>query len=288
MTRAVHALGSVFAYLILHPPRRRPHKDPGALGLPFEGQTVRTSDARRLACWLVGPDSPRVAVLGHGIGQGKSASLRTAQLLVGRGYQVLMLDHRGHGDSQGDRRTWRVADRFTDDIVSACRWMAERSRPRTLVVFGYSFSTFPTVYALASGSLPADAVVCESGPGLNLAGMFEGFLLKASEGSTAMGRLMRSAGLREATAAAAVRMLGASWPPGAGDGLLGEVPQLYLVGEEDTVIHPGEVSALAQAWPRAEVRRLPGGHLRLSRSAGAEYDRLVHAFLDGVEGQDRG
>lgn len=187
MTRLENALGGIFAYLILHPPRRRPHKDPSDFGLSFAEQTVRTRDGHRLACWLVGPDSRRVAVLGHGIGQGKSASLRTAQLLVARGYQVLMFDHRGHGASQGDRRIWRVADRFTDDIVSASRWMAERSHPRILVVFGYSFSTFPTVYALASGTLPADAVVCESGPGLNLAGMFEGFLLKASERSTPAG-----------------------------------------------------------------------------------------------------
>ena len=288
MTRLENALGGIFAYLILHPPRRRPHKDPSGFGLSFAEQTVRTRDGHRLACWLVGPDSRRVAVLGHGIGQGKSASLRTAQLLVARGYQVLMFDHRGHGASQGDRRIWRVADRFTDDIVSASRWMAERSHPRILVVFGYSFSTFPTVYALASGTLPADAVVCESGPGLNLAGMFEGFLLKASERSTPLGRLMRSPGLRHATAAAAVRMLGANWPPGTTEGLLSDVPQLYLVGEEDTVIHPGEVSALVGAWSCAEVHRIPGGHLRLSNSAGAEYDRLVGEFLYGVEQNIRG
>ena len=168
MTRLENALGGVFAYLILHPPRRRPHKDPSGFGLSFAEQTVRTRDGRRLACWLVGPESRRVAVLGHGIGQGKSASLRTAQLLVARGYQVLMFDHRGHGTSQGDRRIWRVADRFTDDIVSASRWLAERSRPRILVVFGYSFSTFPTVYALASGTRPPMPLSARAGPASTL------------------------------------------------------------------------------------------------------------------------
>lgn len=281
MGSIIEGLGRLFAYQVLHPPRRRPHRDPGDLCLDWVEASVETSDGLRLACWLVGPNSENVAIVGHGIRQGKSASLRNAELLVGRGMQVLMFDHRGHGDSEGDRRAWRVADRFTDDITSCVRWVEQQPvAPRRVIVWGYSFSTFPTVYALASGSISVHGIVCESGPGFDLAGMFEMFLENAARGGAPLGKLMRSARLRRCTAQAAVEMLGASWPPEAGSGGLTDVPQLYLVGDRDAVIGAGEVRRLVDGWPAAEAWEVPGGHLRLIESGGESYREIVYGFLD--------
>lgn len=276
-------VGRLLGYMVLHPRPKRPHRDPGDFGLPWTEEIVETSDGFLLTCWLVGAESDSIAVVGHGIAQGKSASLQNAKFLLGEGYQVLMFDHRGHGDSQRDRRVWNVADRFTDDIVSCVNWVRRRSPSKRVVVCGFSFSTFPTIYGLASGSLAVQGVICESGPGLGLVGMFDAFLTQASKQSTPLGRLMRSQALRHATAESAVLMLGASWPPDAQQGTISSVPQLYLVGDDDTVISPNDVRQLTSDWPRARVCELDGGHLRLIRSDPAGYAGAVSGFIREME-----
>jgi fermentation-respiration switch protein FrsA (DUF1100 family) len=74
---------------------------PADLDLPYESVTVTTSDDVQLAAWyLPGTNGAAVVVL-HGAGSTRSNALDQAAVLYRNGYGVLLLDARGHGDSDG-------------------------------------------------------------------------------------------------------------------------------------------------------------------------------------------
>jgi len=77
-------------------------RTPAALGLDHESVTLRTADGVELAGWFVPGDNGAGVVMLHGAGSTRSAVLPQAATLAGRGYSVLLVDSRGHGESGGE------------------------------------------------------------------------------------------------------------------------------------------------------------------------------------------
>lgn len=278
-------IGKRLAYLLFHPPPRRHHRTPDAMGLPAIEAITRTSDGIDLHLWLIPGCSAGTAIIGHGIGLTKSASLRQARLLNELGYHVLMFDHRNHGLSGTDKSRQRLAERYSNDIAAAITF-ALRTWPASarLIVCGFSFSTFPTLYSLRHATSPIDGIICDSGPGLSLYAMLSDFVTGGHLPAPALvNRLARHESTADAFATAAVEMLGAQWPPDPERSASGVTPMLFLAGNADEIVHPTQIENLASYYPKHTVATLPSGHLEGIKIAPRDYSAAVVTFIDSLE-----
>jgi uncharacterized protein len=104
---------------------------PGSFGLNY--QTVQISsrgDRFRLSAWYIPHDDVRGAIiLVHGRDASKQNAIsgklpKLAAQLHGAGLTVLMLDMRGHGQSEGKRYTWGVYERR--DVLGAVDYLLDQ------------------------------------------------------------------------------------------------------------------------------------------------------------------
>ncbi|HEU4846975.1 MAG TPA: alpha/beta fold hydrolase, partial [Rubrobacteraceae bacterium] len=171
MTRASLCVFALAVYLVvcyvvaarLSAPVRRPvERTPAYFGLRYREVEVRSSDGLRLSGWWVdGAGSSRAAVLVHGWGADRSSRhvLETAAVYEEAGYDVLVLDPRGHGGSEGDRVT--LGYREVRDVRGALSWLEKRGfDPERVVLHGWSMGGAAVIQA-APGTGVA-AVVEES------------------------------------------------------------------------------------------------------------------------------
>lgn len=128
---------------------------PRDAGLAYEDVRFHArGDDVRLAAWYLGARQPRGAVvLVHGRGASKGNELTVqAMALVRRlldaELSVLMLDLRGHGDSDAARLTYGCNERL--DVLGAVDWLIERGyRPGTIGVLGASMGGSAAIAAAA-------------------------------------------------------------------------------------------------------------------------------------------
>ncbi|WP_218024349.1 alpha/beta hydrolase [Nocardia lijiangensis] len=245
--------------------------------------TVEYEPGKHIHVWLC-PGSPdRVVVLGHGIGMSKSASLAHAKFLHAAGYTVCLFDHRNHGASGTDRRLRKLSEHLTTDIVAVVSMLRETATYRSakVALYGFSFSTYPSVYSLTRDGFTVDAIVCDSGPGDDARDVFESFL--ASGGLPVPG-LLAGRPARTAVGAAmsttALAMLGADWPPPL-NADYESVPALLIVGGRDRIISAVSVETFAARYPRFRTLVLPHAeHLSGLKADPKTYTEAVLDFLD--------
>lgn len=82
-------------------PRPRIGSTPASVGLEYRRVTLPTTDGIELAGWYVPSTNGAAVVLLHGAGSTRSSVLDEAAVLAGAGFGVLLVDARGHGESQG-------------------------------------------------------------------------------------------------------------------------------------------------------------------------------------------
>ncbi|RPK88790.1 Alpha/beta hydrolase family protein [Streptomyces sp. ADI98-10] len=275
------------SYLVYHPPRRPHHRSPQEFGLPSTELTIpldggKEGKGRSLHIWLCPGSKDRVVVIGHGIGLSKSASLAQARFLHEAGYTVAMFDHRNHGLSSTDRAFWGLSGRHTDDVERVVNHLREKGGygAARFAVFGFSFSTFPSFYLLRRPDCGIEAIVCDSGPALELPPLFRNFIMAKGVPVPAPLRTAPSLGLLSRVfGSVGTAMLQAQWPPPA-DGAYTRTPVLMMVGDSDRIIPVDSVRALAARYPKAEVRVLPDtDHLQGMKSCPEEYQETVLDFL---------
>lgn len=278
-------LGTRLAERLFHPPRKSHHRTPEQFGLPSEARTTQTSDGIALHLWLIPGTGSGVVIVGHGIGLTKSASLRHVALLRELGYHVIMFDHRNHGLSGTDPARTNLAERYSLDI-EACLHLAAETWPEAAppVVWGFSFSTFPTLYSLRQPTdPPIRAIICDSGPGHDLHAVLAGFLTGGGlPGPAALSRLARRPTVINAFATTAIEMLGATWPPDPTLPTTASTPMLFLTGTHDRIIDPAQVRAVAALYPNAVVAEFPTHHLRGITEAPEPYRGAVIGFLANI------
>jgi fermentation-respiration switch protein FrsA (DUF1100 family) len=163
LTLGYVGIGLLVVLRMTRPSRRPPGATPAAVGLAYEDVEIRSTDGVRLSGWWVpSEDSRRAAVLVHGWGGDKSDEhiLATAPIYHGEGYNVLAIDLRAQGESEGRRRT--LGFRETRDVLGALLWLQKRGyRPEDTVLHGWSMGG-TTVVRAAPGTGIA-AVVEEAG-----------------------------------------------------------------------------------------------------------------------------
>ena len=154
MTRAllwvsVAAAGLAVAYLVIGyvvaarfsaPVRKPVERTPADVGLDYREVNFRSTDGLVLSAWWVErKGSSRAAVLVHGwVGDRSDLHVVETALVYERaGYNVLMLDLRGHGGSGGERVT--LGYREARDVRGALSWLEQRGfDPEEVVLHGWS------------------------------------------------------------------------------------------------------------------------------------------------------
>ena len=142
---------------------RAPEATPADAGLGYEGVSLTSTDGVPLKAWWVpAGGSGRAAVLVHGWGGAKFDEhvLKTMPVYHREGYDVLAIDLRAHGESDGGRRT--LGYRETRDVLGALHWLGRRGyRPENVVLHGWSMGGTTVVRAGAGTGVAA--VVEEAG-----------------------------------------------------------------------------------------------------------------------------
>ena len=137
---------------------------PADRGLDAEEVTVRTDDGVDLAGWYLPSTNGAAVVARHGSGSTRSNVLAEAEVLARHGYGVLLVDARGHGDSDGDAMDFGWNG--DADTTAATRWLEARpevDRDR-IGVFGSSMGGEEAIGAAAGDPL-IRAVVAEGATG---------------------------------------------------------------------------------------------------------------------------
>ena len=137
---------------------------PAAVGLDYEPVTLTTTDGVELAAWyLPGTNGAGVVVM-HGAGSTRSDVLDQAAALVHGGYAVVLIDARGHGDSDGTAMDFGWYGDL--DIAAGTTFLASRADiDRTRIgVVGFSMGGEEAIGAAATDPL-IRAVVAEGATG---------------------------------------------------------------------------------------------------------------------------
>lgn len=256
-----------------------PARTPADLGLRFEDRSFRTSrDGLAVSAWFVPGKGPAAVLVAHGMRHSRESVLDHIGMLHRAGFSVLAYDSRNHGATGRGRRTWRMATRFTDDLIDALAQLRREVGTQVRVgVLAFSFSCWPALRAARGEGAAIDALVCDSGPVPNI--------------GAGVARLARLAsitmppGLRDGTGLAALQSSARFWAlarlhqphwPLTQDG----PPVLFVAGGRDGVLPAEEISQLARVTPGSSTWIVPrAGHLRALRVAPEEYARRVCGFL---------
>lgn len=112
-------------------------RTPQAQGLAFERVTLATEDGERLAAWWIPAPKPArgTVLLFHGNAGNMSHRIDYAKMFYGLGYNTVLVDYRGYGDSTGEpseQGTYR-------DALASWQWLSARGIPaQDIVIFGES------------------------------------------------------------------------------------------------------------------------------------------------------
>jgi non-heme chloroperoxidase len=108
----------------------------------------------RLAADVSGPAGGKPIVFLHGGGQTRASWKRAVEVLAGRGYRVISLDLRGHGESDWSPDGDYQLDRFVDDLEVI---LPTLGAPPVLV--GASLGGLASLLAVGDRRLPAAGLV---------------------------------------------------------------------------------------------------------------------------------
>ncbi len=135
----------------------RPHRTdtPGTFGLAYmDVRFPARSDHLEIAGWYIPRnDSTKAMILIHGRNHNKQDAVSgkfvaAAAALHQAGYAVLMIDLRGHGDSQGDRYSFGVYERR--DVLGAVDWLINQGfQPGSIGTLGLSLGAAASIGATA-------------------------------------------------------------------------------------------------------------------------------------------
>ena len=271
---------------------RRPLVPPATAVSPFyEDVSFRATDGLRLRGWWFpafpetgrgGPAAPKAAdkavVFVHGRGQNRIASSfrpdLIAPLFLRHGYDVLLFDLRGHGESEGER--YSLGQYEPRDILGAIDFVSHKGGVdrRRVAVLGESLgggsaimtvALDPTIGPVITDSAYADGYTVVSEVGTNYTGLPSWF----TPGIVLMARLLD-------LDVAAVR-------PAEVVRAHPERAWLFIQCTDDQTVyaHHGTDLKAASANPHTVLWMVPGcGHVQAFTTHPAEWEQHVFAFLD--------
>ena len=252
--------------LFFYPDSAR-YTSPEQFGLRAQDAEMRASDGTRLHAWfLPASGAAKGTVLHlHGNAANISNHLPLVAWLPARGYNVLMLDYRGFGRSEGSP----TLDGIVEDALAALKYL--RSRPDVdrdrLVVFGQSIGGATALRMLARDAAGVRlAIIDSSFPS------YRGIARDATAGS-AMAPLV---------SLAVTALPGPDRDPVTALKSIG-VPLIFMHGTRDSVIPHTNSDALHADAPSSLLWKIPDAeHIAALAFPGPWRERLVLAMDSAV------
>jgi alpha-beta hydrolase superfamily lysophospholipase len=214
-------------------------------------------------------------LLFHGVNNSREQTLSRIALLVPAGFRCLTVDHRAHGQSQGQRSSFGYHER--NDVRALLKFAGMHWQAQPLAVLGMSMGAAAVCFAAKDVRTRAKAVVLESlyhdiGTAFRnrlQAGLYPPYFERLAAGV-----------FRECERQLKVK---ASWlTPADHLAQLAPTPFLLLTGSADRHSTPEEAQRLlARREGPGELFLLSGaGHEDLVEAGGERYRQAVLGFLD--------
>lgn len=271
------------AWSLYHPKRRPVRQTPESFGLTAERVAVTGANDVKLACWFIPApaDSDVVVVLGHGIGRNSGMVMPLARTLHDAGYHVLTFDMRNHGDSADDGLIRGHAPRYAMDHHRVVLSLRERTDLGDFRVacLGFSMSAWTSLAVAHREPALVRAVICDSGPTLDIASTYARMFDATRERLPAFmrGTFMAAASRFFFTRASVFFLKPTPWPEELSDHT---IRLLFIGGEADPVVRPEDLRTQLAWYPEGEVWFVPGaGHTQSYLVAADEYTKRVLAVL---------
>lgn len=147
-------------FLVLGPRIPRPVNTttPADTGHPYETAFVTTEDGLRLELWDIPAPTPRgTVVMFHGYGGQKDGLMADARFFHDLGLNLVMVDFRGSGGSDGNITTIGVIE--AHDVIAATAWATRRYPEGPMILFGVSMGAAAVLRAVKHHDLRTQAVI---------------------------------------------------------------------------------------------------------------------------------
>lgn len=271
-------LGVVMAEVLL-----RLHHSPSGVrpqhySLPSEVvEVLRPGGVRLRGWWIPAPENEGTILVCHGYGADKGDALAFAEFLHDAAFHVLVVDFRGHGESEG--RTGSLGFYEVGDIKACIDWLDENDRIQEgkLGLFGYSMGGGIGLLVAADDER-ISAVAVDSA---------------FADGSQTLARWLRYSLPLPRFPIIWAAMQWAEWRLGCDYSMVSPVhriaeiaprPVLLIHGENDRLIPPQDSRRLYDtAGDPKELWIVPdAGHVGSLDEEGAVYRRRVAEFFAGA------
>lgn len=279
---ATMAVGGISAYVgwsLTHPEREKLGFTPESVGLEYQDvEFLSREDGLTLSGWLIkAKENKKTIILAHGYGKNRLQddvpSLPIAQSLVRAGYNVLMFDFRGCGQSEGNMVS--VGQYEVRDLLGAIDYVKSFTElsPR-IVLLGFSMGAATSI--LAGAREPAVEVVIADSPFANL----KNYLMKNLSVWTNLPPVpFNQAFLLVVPPLTGLKAETVS-PIGEVRNLNGR-PLLLIHGKADSDVPVQNSELLCGAYPGAELWTVPEAkHVKSYAVAGNLYIERVLEFME--------
>lgn len=254
----------------MHPGRSAPAATPAHWAMAYSDVAFKTADGLVLRGWWIPGSAHKTVVMVHGLGSNRDEPLGKSVYLHRAGYNLLVFDLRGSGQSQGGGPTMGYLEPID---VEAAVAEALRLDGGAIAVFGYSLGGAAVVEAAAIDP-DVSAVIDDSG--------------FSSAADVILARFTEVTRLPATPLAAAVLGFGtldfgtSPWniqPLAMAERL--HKPLLVIVGGQDTIVPPAEGLAIFHAAPGPkQLLEVPkAGHVQAYTVANSIYETNVLQFL---------
>src|SRR5690348_13740145 len=127
--------------------------------LPYQTVHLFTKDSLSLEAWYIPVDSSRgTVILFHGLGGNKSNILKEAYEFRYLGFNVMLVDMRAHGRSDGNITT--MGFRESEDVKLAYDYIA-RGGERNIILYGISLGSVVVAKAIYDYNIAPSRVILE-------------------------------------------------------------------------------------------------------------------------------
>lgn len=130
------------------PVRHSIAQTPTDFDLPYQEVTLTSADGLKLAAWYIPGKQPNAIILIHGINANRTVMLPTASLLAEAGYSLLLIDLRGHGESEGHLNSYGYREAW--DVQAGVDYLSALPEVERIGIIGTSLGGAAVARAAAS------------------------------------------------------------------------------------------------------------------------------------------
>lgn len=160
--RVYHPTRNVFAktWKLFTGPKQARSVITGVPVFPFDTVTLKTTSGISIDAWYSKTDSlaKGTVILFHGITVSKSMMVHPANELRYLGYNVMLVDFRGHGNSSGNKTTIGVKE--SEEVKLSYDYVVSKG-DKNIFLFGNSMGSVAVAKAMADYHLPVSGIILD-------------------------------------------------------------------------------------------------------------------------------